>query len=651
MRASLKLRLGAVLAAAATLSLSAMAAEIWVSPGGNDHNPGTKVLPLASPAMALRQAREMRRVNGPAMSGAITIVLRGGLYRLTDPLFVRWEDSGTENSPTVIASAPGEHAVLSGGVPIGGWARLTAPVDGLPPTARAHVWVADVPQVNGHPLKFRELWVGESKATRARNPNDPELARLAGWDRKGEVATVPASVLSGRRDPNGVEMVQEQQWEIAILRLRTIEAAGDVARLGFRSPEGPIEFQHPWPQPILPPKGGGAFYLVNAIEFLDSPGEWFEDTAAGRIYYWPRPGEDLNREEVVAPALTSVVVCGGTLDRPVQHVRFERVAFAHTAWNEAGRSGHVPLQAGMPMVEAYKLEHPGTPDKPTLENQAWIRRMPAAVVVKAANHVEFTRCQFEHAGASALDLGAGVHDSSVEGCMVRDVGGNGIQVGSFQEGGVETHVPYLPSDEREVSARIRIANNVLRDTANADWGSVAVISGYARQVSIEHNDISGTSYTGISVGWGWTRTPNASRDNRIVANRITHVATRVCDTAGIYTLSAQPGTVVSGNYVGDIVMSPYVDRPQHWFYLYTDEGTSGVTVRDNWCPAEKFLRNANGPGNVWNDNGPMVAKTVREHAGLEPEFAGLLGEIGAGANPSPAPARTLKQVRQGRTSP
>ena len=71
-------------------------------------------------------------------------------------------------------------------------------------------------------------------------------------------------------------------------------------------------------------------------------------------------------------------------------------------------------------------------------------------------------------------------------------------------------------------------------------------------------------------------------------------------------------------------MSPYVFDPEHWFYLYTDEGSSYITLRDNWCPAARFLKNANGPGNVWTNNGPQVSEQIRSAAGLEPAFQALL---------------------------
>jgi hypothetical protein len=49
--------------------------------------------------------------------------------------------------------------------------------------------------------------------------------------------------------------------------------------------------------------------------------------------------------------------------------------------------------------------------------------------------------------------------------------------------------------------------------------------------------------------------------------------------------------------------------------LYCDEGSSYITVKDNWCPAEKFLKNANGPGDVWENNGPQVAVKLKMRQG------------------------------------
>lgn len=42
--------------------------------------------------------------------------MEGGTYALYEPVFIRQEDSGTKESPTVIRSVADEKVVLSGGV-------------------------------------------------------------------------------------------------------------------------------------------------------------------------------------------------------------------------------------------------------------------------------------------------------------------------------------------------------------------------------------------------------------------------------------------------------------------------------------------------------------------------------------------------------
>ena len=365
------------------------------------------------------------------------------------------------------------------------------------------------------------------------------------------------------------------------------------------------------------------FFLANAIEFLDEPGEWFEDVDARKIYYWPRDGEDMTQAKVFAPTLETLVQIEGSPDQPVVNIQFKGITFAHTTWLRPSALGHVPLQAGMFLLDAKKLSPKGTPYHPGLDNLAWIGRPPAAVAVKNAGHVSFENCTFEHLASAGLDFESGTHDDLVQGCVFRDLGGNGIQLGKFSDPDVETHLPYNPPDEREICAREKISNSVITDCGNEDWGCVGIGVGYASNVSIAHNEIFDLPYTGISVGWGWTKMTNALRDNFISANHIHHVGQRLGDLGGIYTLSAQPGTTVAENSISDMQSSPFVPDPQHWFYLYLDEGSSDITVRDNWCPAEKFLKNANGPGNIWNNNGPLVSEKIKFAAGLEPPFRHL----------------------------
>ena len=334
----------------------------------------------------------------------------------------------------------------------------------------------------------------------------------------------------------------------------------------------------------------------------------------------------MHEAEVIVPAVETLVRVEGTVDRPVCHIRFEKITFSYTTWMRPSEKGHVPLQAGMYLTDGYRIDpkmqrnylnHP-------LDNQGWLGRPAAAVRVVAARQIDFERCRFEHLGSTGLDYEEAVQGGVVCGCLFRDIAGNGLLVGSFSPAAHETHLPYDPADRREVCTQQHINNCYFTEIGNEDWGCLAIAAGYVGDVNIEHNEISEVPYSGISLGWGWTQTVNCMRNNRVHANLIHHYAKHMYDVAGIYTLGSQPKSYVTENCVHSIYKPGYVHDPNHWFYLYTDEGSSFITVRDNWTEGEKYLQNANGPGNVWENNGPKVDNDVRECAGLEAGYKDLL---------------------------
>ena len=599
-----------------------LAGEIWISPKGSDFNDGTRQSPKATLTSALRQAREWRRTEDNRIQGGITIYMEGGTYAFHEPVFIRPEDSGTKESPTIIRSVGDEKVILSGGISINGWKK------------QGKVWVADVPVFNGRPLDFRQLWVNGKKAVRARDVEDFEkMNRICSVDEKNEILYVPAVSIRRLIDNKGnlkakyAEMVLHQMWCVANLRIRSVEVQGDSAAIRFHQPESRIQFEHPWPRPMVTTNGhNSAFYLTNARELQDVPGEWYHDIDARKVYYYPREGEKMQEVEVIVPAVETLVRVEGTLDRPVCHIRFEKITFSYTTWMRPSEKGHVPLQAGMYLTDGYRIDpkmqrnylnHP-------LDNQGWLGRPAAAVRVVAARQIDFERCRFEHLGSTGLGYEEAVQGGVVRGCLFRDIAGNGLLVGSFSPAAHETHLPYDPADRREVCTQQHINNCYFTEIGNEDWGCLAIAAGYVGDVNIEHNEISEVPYSGISLGWGWTQTVNCMRNNRVHANLIHHYAKHMYDVAGIYTLGSQPKSYVTENCVHSIYKPGYVHDPNHWFYLYTDEGSSFITVRDNWTEGEKYLQNANGPGNVWENNGPKVDNDVRERAGLEAGYKDLL---------------------------
>ena len=572
-------------------SLSLQAADISITPD-------------SSLTDAVRKARELRRLG---KAETVTIYLAPGTYTLNEPLRLRPEDSGLNIS--------GEGAIISGGMPITGWKR------------QGKLLVADVPDFNGRPIDFRQLWVNGRKAVRARDVSDFEqMYRIRANDKKRQTLWVPkeavAPLLQGgklRADSRYAELVLHEMWCVANLRIKDITVQGDSAGIRFHQPEAKVQFEHPWPSPMTPDtQHPSPFYLTNAKVLLNEPGEWYHDIREHKLYYMPREDEGTQPKEAVVPVVETLVECIGTAERPVRNIYIKGVTFSHTTWMRPSMQGHVPLQAGMYLTEAYKLRPQiDRPNNHKLDNQGWLGRADAAVEISWGENIRFEGCTFRHLGGSGLDYITGCKGGSVSGCTFSDIAMNGYVCGSFSPAGLETHLPYQPTDFREVCTSQTVEQSEFEDVTNEDWGCVAICAGYVSGITIEHNTIHNVSYTGISLGWGWNRDLVCMKDNRVHANLIYDYAQHMYDCAGIYTLGNQPGTMITENVVRDIAKPSYVHDPNHWFYLYTDEGSSNITIRDNWTPEEKYLQNANGPGNVWENNGPQVDERIKQQAGIK----------------------------------
>lgn len=596
---------------------SLFAGEIYVSLQGNDKNPGTKEAPFNTLNRAIKQAREWRRLNRPEVAGGIYIRLEEGVYAQRNSLFLRPEDSGTPDSPTVICAVDGAHPVISGGVAVTGWKRgCNHPA--IPEKLKQKIWSVEAPLIGNRRVETRQMWVNGHKVQRAAQFPDGGLERMIDFNPEEQTITIPVSQsVNPKRLQNAgqLEMIVHQRWAIAILRVKSIDVKDGQAVVRFHEPESHLEFAHPWPQPVIGgEKGNSSFCLTNALELLDQPGEWFQEYPSGMIYYYPQASENMETAEVIIPTLETLVTIDGTLSRPVKHIQFNGITFAHTSWMRPSYQGHVTLQGGFPLLDAYKLQEPGLPEKAELENQAWITRPETAIRVRGAEHIDFKHCTFRHLSSTGLDYEWAVTASSVEDCQFTDIGGTALLVGAFPDGGFETHIPFIPADVRELCSHITIRNNFISNVTNEDWGCVGIGAGYVRNMDISHNEVCHLNYSGICVGWGWTSLESGMCNNRIEANYVHHFARRLYDAGGLYTLSNQPGSVMRNNRIEHLIEAPYATNDRA-FYIYLDEATDGYTMENNWCPTERFDSNRPGKKNVWKNNGPQVADSIKYKAG------------------------------------
>ena len=550
-----------------------MALNVVVKPGENIYD-------------ALQQVRNHRRLA--KTTEAYNIILSGGTYVLDEPLVLRPEDGGASPASSLtIKSAEGCQAVISGGETITNWKR------------EGKFWVS-APQGRrclGSPI--RQLWVNGRKALRATQFGEYKLDRMVDFNATNRTITIPTPKnIKQLKSAASLEMLVHQRWAIAILRVKEMKELGNGnTEVSFLEPESHLEFLHPWPQPIINgEKGSSSYCLQNALCLLDEPGEWYEDES-GKIYYYPIEGEDMKTADMKAARLERLLTIEGSPLAKVCNINIEGITFEYAAWNRPNTKGHVTLQGGFAITEAYKLKDAGLPWNPNLENQAWIERPDAAVRAEWCDGVRFSKCKFRHLAATGLDFRTGVKKSQIDGNTFTDIGGTAIMAGSFAEGATEVHNPLKISNE-EYTEDIRITNNTICDATNEDWGAVGIGAGYVRHTTIEGNDVSHVNYSGICVGWGWTAHDTGMRDNHIDNNKVSDFARMLYDAGGIYTLSNQPESTITGNTIEDLCDSPYATNDRG-FYIYLDEATDGYTISNNKCTQQKFGDNKPGPRVVW----------------------------------------------------
>jgi hypothetical protein len=269
--------------------------------------------PLATIQQAQRIVRQHRAAQ-PAVP--VTVFLRQGVYRQSDPLVFTPEDSGTEAAPVTYAAYPGERPVISGGLPITGWQQ------------EGHLWKTSVPRMDsGNAWRFHQLFVNGQRRTRARTPNRGEFFHTDGptsENRNRSFYFHPGDLQQWDRLQDAIIVVYHS-WETSIHHIRSLD-------IESRS----VLLREPAPWPMGRWQRQQRYFVENVFEALDEPGEWYLDRGTGTLTYYPMPGETPQTVQAVAPVVTSTLVeiAGDPAnERYVQHLHFRGIAWQHTNAN------------------------------------------------------------------------------------------------------------------------------------------------------------------------------------------------------------------------------------------------------------------------------------------------------------------------------
>ncbi len=489
-------------AMAAALPMSGTAGTFFVSPRGDDGRAGTREQPLATLAAARDAARK-------AGAGPHRVVLMTGDYYLAKPLELSALDSGLTVEADVTNSV-----TLYGGRPVTGWRR-----DG------AQLWCADLPEVKAGTWDFRALVVNGRMPERARLPESGAFAHRSvfdvrwlssvggGWERKPTPAELSTLVYATNDLPAALEVRNAEvrvyhMWDESLVGVASNDTA--TATLHFatpaKSPAGAF--------------GVKKYVVFNTREGLTKPGQWYLDRAAGRVVYWPLPGEDMAKAKVVAPTLERVLSLAGTAKAPAEGITLRGFSVQATT---------TPLKPAGFGAGAYdgaiSLSH--------------VRRC-------AVENLEI--CNVGGQGVQAWNL----TECRIEGCRIHDIGACGVRAGGSACSVASNHIHHVGA--YHPSATALHAHHALRD-------------GDPQGFHLYRNEIHDTPYSGIILGGG---------GHLVEENLISRVMRELQDGGAIY--GGVKKCILRGNVVRDVVK---IGEGYGVSSYYLDEGAEDCVVERN----------------------------------------------------------------------
>ena len=447
-------------------AIGAEAGTYFVAVNGNDswsgrlpkRNVGRTDGPFATLEAACEAARK-RDTKQPEK-----IVIQSGQYFFDGPLVLTDSDAGLS-----IESAPGAKVCLYGGRKVVGWKR-----DGK------EFYAAALPGLKSRKWDFRSLVVNGRFCRRARLPEKGTFEHLSsfkvpwmsttggGWKRKPtneELTTLKyrPEDIGPWLDINNAEVTVYHMWDESLVGLAAMETKSQT--LTFASPSG-----HP------PGAFGVKKYVVlNVREGMTQPGQWYLDRTAGKLVYWPLPGEDMTRAVVFAPTIESIIRIQGTKDKPANDITIRGLTLSVTT---------TPLEAGG--FGAGKFD--------------------GAVSVTSVRNCRLLDLEIVNVGGQGIKAsGSGLR---VERCHVHHTGACGIRCSGTSNVVIDNHIHDI----------------------GLTYPSAIALQGGGRDCEISHNEIHETPYTAIN--WG-------GQNNRIEHNLIYHAMQELHDGAGIYCFAGK----------------------------------------------------------------------------------------------------------------
>jgi hypothetical protein len=529
----------------------------YVSPFGNDDNPGTKEKPFLS----FDKAKEtvVKTIDAGLKGQDIAVYFCEGSYFFDNTSVMKGSEFSKGNNRIVFSAYPGEKPIFSAGMELAKWSLLKDDLLFLPDVAKGKVWVTDLPETGQEGIA--RFLCDESGPLRNSvsgpflTAEDDSITSYNDYNsdkyppERRSFFVFPESSMRRWENLQDIEVavIPYRSWVYEIIPLKSVDVTNRIAYTAFPAMHKITKMWHysKFKEPNL--------WVINAIDYLDEPGEWVIDSSAGKIYYWPESG---NPGRVFYPVLTELIRIEGDMKggNPAKNIVFRGITFSHAdRFNRKEDSGNYD-----------------TKNKP----DALLR------FINSENCV-IDHCTFTNSGGGGVRFDSYSKSNQVINSRFSMLGGTGILVSGER------------SKQENNESNNEIINNEVFDIGKIYKTSAGIAINSSNGNRIAHNLVYNTPYNGILGNGGLV----------VEYNEIHHACMEIHDGNAIYLNGLD--ILIRRNYLHDNI-SPKnhgIIRSDDWgkdmviseniIYRYTDCGIKfkqPTTVTNNyiidWIPSE-----------------------------------------------------------------
>ncbi len=497
----------------------------YVATNGNDNNPGT----LTAPFLTLSKAQTTIRTNiTSGMTSNAVVFLRGGKYYLTSGLLLQPPDSGKNGYRVIWRNYYGEKPRLIASKAATGWTLYSG-----------NIYVANIGP------NIYSLYENGVEAVPARTPNSGYL-KVAGYGDNNFTSFVyPSGALPDTFSYSSAKAYifpggsgsYVYDWAVDITPItyvnfstRTINLSANtsyVIRLNNR------------------------FALINSLDFLDSPGEFFYDETTGLTYYWPR-NAPIDSQEILAPTIERIIQVSGS--------------------SPSVKTSNIELRGlTLEMGNGFKTANSNGP-----------LSTPTGLHVAYADNIRVRFNEFKQL-THGITGGFYVTGLDIYGNYLNELGADAIKLGG----------PYPGNGD--VSGFNRIVNNRFYDFGRRYSRAAGMLLARISSTNVSFNKIhrgnyAGILYLGFTLNYTKLFIPDATQENyrdyvyarngTIAFNDVSDVMRDTHDGGGIYLWGSGKDNLITNNVIHDITATTQVNNP-FAVGMYLDDGSGYNMVSNN----------------------------------------------------------------------